>query len=306
MQPSLALDIRPEVADALKAKRPVVGLVSASLAHTLPWPANLEVWRQADAVVRQEGAILAVVAVWQGRPTVGLNVMEVEALLRGGSSMRASRRDLATAMVTGRTAATTVSASMFLAHRAGIRLLATSAIGGAARSHRHPSDHTWDISADLMELGDTAVAVVSAGARSVHNLAYTAEVLETFRVPVIGYATDSFPIFYMRAGSYPVPARANNPAEVAAYLAAHWAFDGAGIVVAQPTPAEIALSPDELLPALQAVEMQAEKDRVVGHHLSPFLMDKLNRLTNGKALRAYQAILVANSRLAAQVAGKLG
>jgi pseudouridine-5'-phosphate glycosidase len=283
----------------------VVALVSAPIVHTLPWPANLETYRQADAAVRAEGATLAVIAVWQGRLTVGLDGGEVESLAKDRGVLRASRRDLATAVVQGRHAATTVSASMYIARRAGIRLLATGAIGGAARDVIHGNEYVWDISADLVEMSQTPMAVVSAGARSVHNLAYTAEVLETFRVPVIGYGTDSFPSFYMRVGNHPVPVRANTPAEVAALLSAHWGMDGAGVVVAQPTPTNVALSPDELLPALQLVENQAAKDRVERKDLSPFLMDKLNRLTHGKALRAYQAILVANARLAAQIAREL-
>jgi pseudouridine-5'-phosphate glycosidase len=304
MHPPPPLDVRPEVAAALQAERPVVAMVSGPIAHTLPWPANLETVRLAEAAVRDAGAILAVVAVWRGRLTVGLEAAEVEALANGGSSLRASRRDLPGAIVAGRTAGTTVSASMYLAWRAGIRLLATGAIGGAARASAHHG-HVWDISADLVELLHTPVAVVSAGARSVHNLAYTAEVLETFRVPVIGYGTDSFPIFYMRAGSYPAPARADTPAEAAALLAAHWGMDGAGAVVANPTPADAALSPDELIPALAMVETQATENSVASKHLSPFMMDRLNRLTRGKALHAYQASLVANARLAAQIAVQL-
>jgi pseudouridine-5'-phosphate glycosidase len=305
MQPPPPLDVRPEVAEALKAERPVVAMVSGPIAHTLPWPTNLETVQLAEAAVRKAGAILAIVGVWRGQLTVGLEPADVEALAKGGSSLRASRRDLATAIVAGRTAGTTVSASMYLAWRAGIRLLATGAIGGASRESVHGQGHVWDISADLVELLHTPVAVVSAGARSVHNLAYTAEVLETFRVPVIGYGTDSFPTFYMRAGSYPAPARADTPAEAAALLSAHWGMDGAGVVVANPTPAEAALSPDELIPALATVEKQATENRVGNKHLSPFLMDRLNRLTRGKALHAYQAILVANARLAAQIASQL-
>jgi pseudouridine-5'-phosphate glycosidase len=236
---------------------------------------------------------------------VGLETNEVEFLARGGSALRASRRDLASAVVGDATAATTVSASMYIAWRAGIPLLATAAIGGATREAAADNEAVWDISADLVELLHTPVAVVSAGARSVHNLAYTAEVLETFRVPVIGYGTDSFPIFYMRAGNYPVPARADTAAHVAALLKAHWGMDGAGVVVAQPVPADVALSPDELLPSLESVEKQAATNRVARKDLSPFLMDRLNRLTRGKALRAYQAILVGNVRLAAQVAQAL-
>jgi pseudouridine-5'-phosphate glycosidase len=306
MYPAPPLDVRPEVAAALQAAQPVVALVSAPIAQTLPWPVNLETYRLAQAAVRQEGGTLAIIAVWKGRLTVGLDADEVETLAKGGDSfLRASRRDLATAVVGGHTAATTVSASMYIAWRAGIRLLATGAIGGAARKSVTGGEHVWDISADLVEMFHTPMAVVSAGARSVHSLAYTAEVLETFRVPVIGYGTDWFPTFYMRAGTHPVPARANTPAEVAALLSAHWGMDGAGVVVAQPTPIEVALSPDELLPALHTVEKQAAENPVVRKDLSPFLMDRLNRLTKGKALRAYQAILVANARLAVQVAHKL-
>src|ERR1051325_906549 len=305
MHSAPALDVRPEVAAALDAGRPVVALVSAPIVHTLPRPINLETYRLADAAVRAEQAILAVVAVWQGRPTVGLDAGGMEALAQQSDVPRASRRDLAAAIVSGRHAATTVSASMYLAWRAGIRLLATGAIGGAARDVVHEDDYVWDISADLVEMSQTPMAVVSAGARSVHNLAFTAEVLEAFRVPVIGYGTDAFPTFYMRVGSHPVPVRADTSAEVAALLTAHWSMDGAGALVTHPTPADVALLPDELLPALHAVESQAAKDHVDRKDLSPFLMDRLNRLTDGKALRAYQAILVANSRLAAQIAREL-
>jgi len=296
------LDVRANVAAALQSGRPVVAMASAAIAHTLPWPANLETVRQAESAAQKQGAVLALVAVWRGRLTVGLEAEEVEILVRGGSSIRASRRDLATAIVGGKTAATTVSASMYLAHRAGIRLLSTGAIGGAARTAFNSEERAWDISSDLVELFHTPVAVVSAGARSVHNLAYTAEVLETFRVPVFGFQTDTFPTFYMRVGNHPIPARVNTAGEIAALLAAHWGMEGAGVVVTQPTPAAAALSPDELLPALQLVEKLAAENRVGGKDLSPFLMEKLNRLTNGKALRAYQAILVANARLAAEIA----
>ena len=298
------LQIHPDVGAALKAGRPVVALVTAPIAHTLPWPANLETYRQIDDAVRREGGVLAAICVVQGRLTVGVDAKQIETLARGANVLRASRRDLARAVVSGANAATTVSATMFIAQRAGIQMVATGAIGGASRE-APDGDHVWDISADLIELLNTPVAVVSAGARSVHNLAFTAEMLETLRVPVIGYCTDTFPTFYMRAGTYPVPARANTPTELAALLSAHWGMDGAGIVIAQPTPVDMALSPDELLPALHAVEKQAMQGNVGRKDLSPFLMDRLNRLTKGKALRAYEAILIGNARLAVQVAAAL-
>jgi len=274
---------------------------SGPIAHSLPWPANLETVRHAETAVRQEGAILALVAVWKGRLTVGLDPREIEALASGASSHRASRRDLAAAVVKGNTAATTVAASMFLAQRAGIRVLAAGAIGGAVRGE----ERTWDVSADLVELSRTPVAVVSAGARSVLNLNCTAEILESYGVPVVGYGSDSFLPFYLRVGGLPASTRVDTPAEAAALLRAHWDMEGAGVVVAQPTPAEVALSPDELHEALLAVGKQAADARERALELPPFLMTRLNKLTGGKSLRAYQAILVANARLAARIAREL-
>jgi pseudouridine-5'-phosphate glycosidase len=304
MFPPPPLDVRPEVAAALQAGRPVVALASAPIAQSLPWPANLETVRQAEAAAGQEGATLAVLAVWEGRLTVGLTANEVAALARGACALRASRRHLAAAVVRGNSAATTVAASLYLADRAGIRLLVSGAIGGAAR-HAEQQEHAEDISADLVELTRAPVAVVSAGARSVSNPTRTAEILESYSVPVIGYGTDLFPTFYLRVGGHPASVRADTPAEVAALLAAHWGMGGMGVVVAQPTPSAQALSPDELCSAMLEVEEQARQGGVRSKDLPPFLMARLDRLTRGKAMRAYQAILVANARLAAQVATHL-
>jgi pseudouridine-5'-phosphate glycosidase len=295
------LDIRPDVSAALQAGRPVTALGSAAIAYSLPWPVNRDTVRMAAAAAREEGVVLAVVAVMAGRLTVGLTDDEVDALAHGASALRASRRDLAAAVVKGLTAATTVAASMYLAHRAGIRVLAAGAVGGVARSE----DKSWDISADLVELSRIPVAVVSAGGRSVLNLSRTGEILESYSVPVIGCGTDLFPIFYQRVGGHPASVRTDSPAEAASLLAAHWGMGGAGVVLAQLTPEEAALTPDELQPALREVEKQASKQDVRAKDLPSFLMERLNRLTRGKALRAYQAILVANTRLAAQVAREL-
>lgn len=304
MQAPSSLDIRPAIAAALKANQPVVAMVSSPLSHTLPWPSNLEAVLAADEAVRQEGAVLAVISVYKGRLTVGLEPGEIEGLSRNNLRHRTSRRDLATAILGGFNAGTTVSASMYIASKAGIRVLATGSIG-TARLFSSPDARVWDISSDLVELSQTPVAVVSAGARSVSQLTYTTEVLETFRVPVLGYRTDSFPTFYMTVGSAPVSHRVNSPSETADFLKVHWSVDGAGVVVAQMTPDEVAIAPDILIPALRSVEESAEKDQVARKDLSPFLMDKLNRLTWGKALRAYQAILVANARLGAQIAREM-
>ncbi len=302
MQSTLPLDVRSEVAEALQAGRPVVAMGSAPIAYSLPWPANLETVRLAEAAVRKEGGTLAFMAVWEGRLTVGIGQREIEALASGASTRRVSRRDLAIAVVKGITASTTVAASTYLAHRAGIRVLAVGAIGGALRL----LERTWDVSADLVELSRLPVAVVSAGARSVLSLATTAEILESYGVPVIGYENDSLLPFYLRVGGHPASARADTPAEAADLLRTHWALGGAGAVIANPTPEDVALSPDELHEALLAVEKQAAEAQEGGRDLPPFLMTRLNRLTGGKTLRAFQSILVANARLAARIARELG
>jgi pseudouridine-5'-phosphate glycosidase len=290
------------VAEALKAGQPVVALSSAPLAHSLPWPANLETARQAEAAAREEGGVLAVVAVWQGRLTVGLQPREVEALASGASSFRASRHDLAGAVVKGKTAATTGSSTMYLASRAGIRLLVASAVGSTVRE----AERSWDVSADLVELSRTPVGVVCAGGRSVLALNITLEILESLGVPVAGYRTESFPHIYLHAGGPPASVRVDTPAEAAAVLAAHWGMNGGGVLLANPTPEEVALSPDELHDALASVEKQVGDAHERGRDLPPVLMTRLNRLTGGKTLRAYQAIIVANTRLAIQVARELG
>jgi pseudouridine-5'-phosphate glycosidase len=293
------LDVRPDVAAALAVGRPVVGLVTAPLLLSLPQPAGLETARAAEEVVRHEGAVPAFLAVVAGRLTVGLDVAQLDALARGDVH-KASRRDLGVAVALGRNAGTTVAAGMYLAHRAGIRLVATSSIGGAHAG----GDQAWDVSADLVELGRTPVAVVCAGARSILDLPRTVEMLETYAVPVIGYRTDHFPAFYIRLGRPKVSVRADDAAQAAALLTAHWGLDGAGVVLAQPAAEDVALGPDEFAHGLLELERQAAHE-AGGGPAAASPTARLARLTRGKTLRAYRAIYVANAGLAAQVAGRL-
>jgi pseudouridine-5'-phosphate glycosidase len=296
------LDVRPEVAAALREGRPVVALESTLIAHGLPWPLNLETARAAEAAVRAEQVVPATIAVWHGRPTVGLSDAELEELARGEGILKASRRDLAPAIVQRRTAATTVAATMVLAHRAGIRLFATGGIGGA---HRNPSQ-PWDISADLLELARTPVAVVCAGAKSILHVPRTLEILEALGVPVVGYGTDDFPGFYLRATGERVSARVETPEQAAAVLSAHWHLEGAGTILAQPVAADVALEPEAFALALAEAESQAASAGVRGQALTPFLLARLAELTRGETLRVNQLLVVANARLAAQVARSLG
>jgi pseudouridine-5'-phosphate glycosidase len=294
------LDVRPEVAEALRAGRPVVALESTLIAHGLPWPINLETARAAEAEVRRHRAVPATVAVREGRPTVGLSDAELAALAQRADVRKASRRDLAAAVAQGATAATTVSATMALAHAAGLRVFATGGIGGV---HRPPM--TKDVSADLFELARTPVAVVCAGAKSILDLPATLEVLETYAVPVVGYRTADFPAFYLRCSGLPVSARVDTPAEAAALLAAHWALGGAGVVLAQPLPELSALAPDEFAAALARAEALAAEAGVRGPALTPFLLARLAEISAGRTLRANQVLIVRNAGLAADVAAAL-
>jgi pseudouridylate synthase len=291
------LDIRADIADAVRRGQPVVALESTLIAHGLPWPLNFETAEAAEEAVRSEGALPATIAVIEGRPTVGLTEAQLRSLAHGEHTLKASRRDLASAIVQHRTAATTVAATMLLAHLAGIRIFATGGIGGA-----HRNGHNWDISADLDELGRTPVAVVCAGAKSILDIPRTLEILETQGVPVVGYGTDEFPAFYVHSSGDPVTARVDSADEAAELCWMHWALGGAGVVLAQPVEKHFALDPDCFVTALSSAEQQAMGVGVRGKELTPFLLSRLAEITAGQTLKANHSLVIANARLAGEVA----
>ena len=290
------LTLSPEVAAALAEGRPVVALESTLIAHGLPWPANLETARDAEAAVRAGGAVPATVAVWHGVPTVGLLGEQVAELARAPGVFKASRRDLGAAVGLKRLAATTVSATMALAHAAGVRVFATGGIGGV---HREDS---FDISADLTELARTPVLVISAGAKSILHLPRTLELLETLGVPVLGYRTDELPAFTVASSGLPVSCRVESAAEAAAVFGAHVRTGGAGAVLARPCPAEVAVPAAEFDAWLSVAEAEARALGVSGAKVTPFLLARLAELSGGRTLAANRALVVANARLAAEVA----
>jgi pseudouridine-5'-phosphate glycosidase len=293
----IKLAVRPGVAKAVADGGPVVALESTLIAHGLPWPLNMETAFAAEAAVRAEGAVPATIAILEGVPTVGLTEEELHDLARDEHVLKASRRDLAAAIVQKRTAATTVAATMTLAHLAGIQLFATGGIGGA-----HRESHMWDISADLVELARTPVTVVCAGAKSILDIPRTLEILETEGVPVIGYRTNEFPAFYVHSSGEPTTASVDNAAQAAALIRAHWDLGGGGIVLAQPVEEHAALDPNAFMHALSEAEQQAMGVGVRGKELTPFLLNRLAEITEGQTLRANHALVIANARLAAQVA----
>ncbi len=292
------LEIAEEVRAALAAGRPVVALESTVIAHGLPWPTNLETAQAMEAASRRHGAVPATVAVWEGAPTVGLGAEQLEQLARRKGVLKASRRDLGLAVAHRHTAATTVAATMLLAHQAGIRVFATGGIGGAHDDAGQP----WDISADLLELSRVPVAVVCAGAKSILDIPRTLEILESFSVPVLGYRTDTFPAFYLESSGQPVSGRVDDVDSAAAVLSAHWALGGAGAVLAQPIAADAALDPEEFAQALRQAQAATRQHGIRGKELTPFLLAELGRITGGKTIRANQALLLANAELAARLA----
>jgi pseudouridylate synthase len=295
------LDVRPEVVAAIKENRAVVALESTLIAHGLPWPHNLETARGAEQKVRQEGGVPATIAVLGGTPTVGVSDDELELLARGEGVRKAGRRDIAAAVTARATAATTVGGTLSLAYLAGIRVLATGGIGGV----HPPSGHEWepaDISSDIIELSRIPVGVVCAGAKSILDLRATLEALETHSVPVVGYDTDNFPAFYLRASGWPVTSRVDSPEEAAMLLGTHWQLGGGGVVLARPVDEDVALDPDDFEKALTKAKLQAQRGAIRGPALTPYLLARLAEHTAGRTLRANHALVVANAGLAARVA----
>jgi pseudouridine-5'-phosphate glycosidase len=293
------LHVAPDVAAALADGGPVVALESTIVTHGMPYPQNVGTARAVEAVVRENGATPATIALLGGRLRVGLADDELDRLGDDPHVAKASRRDLPALTTAGRTAGTTVAATMYLAHLAGIEIFATGGIGGVHRG----AATTFDVSADLTELGTTRVAVVCAGAKSILDLPATLEVLETRGVPVIGYGTDEFPAFFTASSGLPVDHRVDTPEELAAVLRAHrdLALPG-GVLVANPIPAADALDADDIAARIDQAIADAEAAGVTRKDLTPYLLARINDLTGGRSLVANIALVRDNAAVAARTA----
>jgi pseudouridine-5'-phosphate glycosidase len=297
--PTAPVVLTDEVASALAAGRAVVALESTIVTHGMPYPRNLETALGVEDVVRAHGAVPATIAMVDGRPRIGLEPVELEKLAAGEGVAKASRRDLAALAAKGRSAGTTVAATMFLAHSAGIRIFATGGIGGVHRG----AEITFDISADLDELARTPVAVVSAGAKSILDLRRTLEVLETRGVPVIGVGTDQFPAFFSRSSGLPEDHRVDTPEELARVIAAHLALGlPSGMLVANPVPEADALDGDEIDETIDEAVRDAERAGVGRRELTPYLLGRIVELSGGRSLTANVALVRNNAELAARTA----
>jgi pseudouridine-5'-phosphate glycosidase len=291
------LAISREVEAALAANRPVVALESTLLAHGLPWPQNLAVGLQAEQEVRNAGAVPATIAVFSGRIHVGLDADTLETVARSPHVFKASAADLGPILASRKDAATTVSATVVAAARAGISVMATGGIGGVHRGDTH------DVSCDLTTLAQEPVAVVSAGAKVILDLPATLEVLETLGVPVVGIATSDFPAFYAPKSGLPVLHRVENPEDTASLLRSHFAlFPGRGALLCNPIPEADAL-PEALVSQALATALQAaEQAQVKGKALTPFLLSKIAEATGSQSTKANLALVLHNARVAGQIA----
>ena len=296
------LDIAPEIAAALAQGNAVVALESTIIAHGMPYPGNLVTARALERIIRTEGAVPATIVVLDGRLKVGLDDAALERLAQSPDMAKASVRDLPVLMAARRDGATTVAATMRIAAMAGIRVFATGGIGGVHRG----AEATGDVSADLTELAESPVAVISAGAKAILDLPRTLEMLETLSVPVIGYQCDEFPAFYSRSSGLRIQARAESPAEIAAILAARWRLsDKGGALIANPIPSADEI-PAQKIEAHIAVALQdARAQGIAGKDVTPFLLARIRDLTQGESQRANVALALNNAQLGARIARSL-
>jgi len=294
-----ALVLSDEVADALAERRPVLAFESTIISHGMPYPRNVETAQEAEKIARAAGAVPATVAVLEGRIAVGLTETELERLATEKDVLKVSRRDVAWAVAARRTGATTVSATMLAAAKAGISVFATGGIGGV---HRGAQD-TFDISADLAELACTSVLVVSAGAKAILDLARTLEVLETLGVPVVGFGTNEFPAFYSRSSGLALALRMDTPAQIAAMLATQRSLGlPQGILVANPVPAEWEIPWQTMGQWIDRALADLEERGVTGKAVTPFLLSRIVELSGGKSLETNVKLFHNNVRLASAVA----
>lgn len=293
------LNIAPLVADALENQLPVVALESTLITHGLPYPINVETALAMEKAIHDAGATPATIAIINGKIIVGITPEQVEWLgkLPAGSVRKCSRRDLPIAVGLGENAATTVAGTMIVAHMAGIRVFATGGIGGVHRGH------PFDVSADLIELGRTPVAVVCSGAKSILDLPLTLEVLETQGVPVIGMGANTLPSFYTRSSGLPVDACIETPQQAAQIIAAARRLQAEhGILITVPVPADDELPTEIAETAIQQATAEAEAQGIHGKAVTPFVLGRVVELTEGQSRRANTALLVNNARVAAQIA----
>ena len=297
------LSVSPEVAEAIASGKPVVALESTIISHGMPYPQNVETALNVEKIVREAGAIPATIAIIKGKITVGLTPDEIEYLGKKGLAVtKASRRDLPVLLARGEDGATTVATTMIGAALAGVRVFATGGIGGVHRG----AETTMDISADLEELAQTPVLVVCAGAKSILDLGLTLEYLETKGVTVIGYQTEELPAFYTRTSGFKVDYRLDTAKEIAdSFRVKIDCGLGGGMLVTNPIPVEYSMDPEYINKNIDDAIAECERLGIKGKDTTPFLLDKIQKLTGGSSLKSNIQLVFNNARLGAAIACEL-
>jgi len=302
MDAKALLDLSREAADALAGKRPIVALESTIITHGMPYPANLDMAATLENAVRAQGATPATIAVVDGRFKVGLDRAELEALSRlSGGVVKASRRDLSAVAARHGAAGTTVAATMYIAELAGIEIFATGGIGGVHRG----AEETFDISADLVELARTRVAVVCAGAKSILDIDKTLEYLESHGVAVCGFRCDEFPAFYARSSGFKLDHRCDGLRDLARMVRLQHEIGPGGLLIANPIPEDKAIDPQAIEARIAEAVAEAKAKGVAKKEVTPFLLGRVVELTGGRSLEANMALVENNAVLAAQLAVEL-
>lgn len=287
------------VREALNQGRAVVALESTIITHGMPYPQNLEMAKGVEKLVRKNGAVPATIAIMDGQMIAGVDEAALERLSHDGhDASKASRRDLAMALANGGLAGTTVATTMMIAAMAGIRVFATGGIGGVHRG----AEESFDVSADLFELGRTPVAVVCAGAKAILDIPKTLEVLETHGVPVVGWKTDEFPVFYSRKSGHRLDHSYDDPGKLAEMLKLHFGLGLGGVLIANPVPEEFDIDSATAEGWIKAALHQAEQRGVKGKDITPFLLQTIFNLTDGKSLKTNIELARSNAAVAAQIA----
>lgn len=297
------LEVSKEVQEALKNNQPVVALESTIISHGMPYPKNVETALKVEEVVRENGAVPATIAIINGKLTVGCTKEQIDHLGKAGLAVtKVSRRDIPFVVAKGVDGATTVAATMYIANLAGVKVFATGGIGGVHRG----AETTMDISADLNELEQTNVMVVCAGAKSILDLGLTLECLETRGVPVVGYQTDSLPAFYTKTSPFKVDYRCDSPEEIAKAFACQSAVGlKGGMLITNPIPDEFSMDEAYITETINSALEECEKLGIHGKDTTPYLLDKVQKLTDGKSLESNIELVYNNAKLASKIAVEL-
>lgn len=294
------INYQKSIREALDQNKPVVALESTLITHGLPYPQNKETALAMEAEVKRGGSIPATICLIDGKIQVGLDDDQMEVIAQAKEVVKASRRDLAAAMVGKKNAGTTVSGTMEIASRAGIRVFSTGGIGGVHRGNPQ------DISADLPTLSQIPMVIVCAGAKAILDLEGTREYLETLGVPVIGYQTDDFPAFYSTSSGLPVDQRADTAVEVAKIAKMHWDFGmTSAVLLTVPPPADLALPPEEIEGSIVAAVKEAEEKGIKGSKITPFLLAKVSENSHEASMKVNIALLEQNAYVGGLVAKEL-